>query len=280
MTYEEIYREGQQRLKDAGVDEHALEAWYILEEICKTDRSWYYLHGQEEMMPEEAARYREMIRNRCQRIPLQYLTGHQEFMGLTFQVSPAVLIPRQDTEVLVETVVATLGREPGGIRVLDLCTGSGCIAVSIKKLLPAAAVTGSDLSQEALALAARNGAANGVEVEWVVSDLFENITGQYQAIVSNPPYIKTGDIGALMPEVREHEPRMALDGSADGLAFYRKIAGEARAFLQEGGFLFFEIGWDQGRDVEQILQKEGYFQVEILQDLAGLDRVAWGRRGI
>ena len=195
-------------------------------------------------------------------------------MGFLFRVDEHVLIPRQDTEILAEEAVKYLKRRPprpDGIRVLDLCTGSGCIAVSLKKLCPDISVTASDLSGEALAVAMENGRILDADITWIKSDLLEKITGRFDLIVSNPEVI-----GELSDEVRLHEPRMALDGHADGLYFYRKITKEAPGFLVPGGRLMFETGFDQGKAVAGLLAQNGFCEINILQDLAGLDRVVTG----
>lgn len=227
-------------------------------------------------MPEEMRQaYFHAVDRRCLHIPLQYITGRQEFMGLTFTVTPDVLIPRQDTEVLVEEVLKYL--KPG-MEALDLCTGSGCIGVSLKHYVPGAAIWASDISRKALKVAEKNALGNQAEVHFVHSDMFEHIHQKFDIIVSNPPYIPSAQIPELMPEVRDHEPVTALDGSGDGLYFYHKITESSSLYLKEKGMLFYEIGYDQGRAVSEILRENGFENVTVIRDLAGLDRVVAGRR--
>ncbi len=265
----------ERRLAEAGIEQPQTESWFLMEAFCGIDRNFYYLHNQEEMPDEQFVRYEQMTDTRCSHVPLQYLTGSQEFMGLEFEVNPHVLIPRQDTEVLVEAV---LERLEAGMQVLDLCTGSGCIAVSLKHYRPDCCVTASDVSEQALETAKENGKKNQADITWIHSDLFEKIQGSFDVIVSNPPYIPTAVIETLMPEVREHEPMSALDGAEDGLYFYRKITEESVGYLKDGGFLCYEIGHDQGDSVSAIMEEAGYKKVCVIRDLAGLDRVAIGRR--
>ena len=194
-------------------------------------------------------------------------------MGLKFHVSPHVLIPRQDTEILVEEA---LKRIRPGMDVLDLCTGSGCIIISMKKYQGQIRAAACDNSPQALAVARENAALNGVSVQFLEGDLFRPVEGMFDAIVSNPPYIPTGELAGLMPEVRDFEPRSALDGDADGLIFYRRIVNDAKNHLKPGGFLLFEIGCDQGKDVSELMWQAGYQDRNVIKDLAGLDRVVAG----
>ena len=275
MIYGEAYRNIQKLLKRAGIENEASDAWFLMEEVCGINRSFYFLHEMEEMPKEQYERLLEIAAKRCERIPLQYLTGQQEFMGLDFKVTPDVLIPRQDTEILVETALNYL--RPG-MKVLDLCTGSGCIAVSLKHFQPKIQMTAADISEPALKVAAFNSDKNQTEICFLQSDLFEKIEEKFDMIVSNPPYIPSGVIETLMPEVRNYEPRKALDGALDGLHFYREIAKEGIRYLKEDGILIFEIGCDQGGSVSEILNRKGFTEILVLKDLAGLDRVVIGRR--
>lgn len=242
MTFEKAWNHGKSILQSAGIAESELDAWYLLEYVFKIDKSWYYLHSRDEMQEEKYHEYELLLKKRSERIPLQYITGSQEFMGLNFKVNSHVLIPRQDTETLVEEAVKRL--EPG-MEVLDLCTGSGCVIISIMKQKPVTG-TASDISKQALLIAKENARNNQVEVTLVRSDLFQNITGSYDMIVANPPYIPTEAIAELMPEVRDFEPIDALDGKEDGMYFYHKIVQESRRFLKSNGYLCLEIGHDQG----------------------------------
>ncbi len=272
MTLAQLLKTGGERLRAAGVGEWKTDAWLLFEYALPITRKDYLLESAREAVPEERARFESLIEKRSHRVPLQHLTGCQEFMGLPFGVTPDVLIPRQDTEILVEECLKYMAP---GQRVLDLCTGSGCILLSILKLAPGTEGVGTDLSQRALAVARRNGEKLGIHAGWLLSDLFEEVGGSFDRIVSNPPYIPTQVIETLEPEVRESEPRMALDGGADGLAFYRKITGESPRRLKSGGMLFLEIGYDQA-DAVSALMETHFTDVRVIKDLAGLDRVIYG----
>ena len=274
MEYAAIYRMGAETLKAAGIEEALLDARLLLEEACGTDRNTLLAHGDFEVSPRQEECYMDYIRQRSGHVPLQHIVGYQDFMGLRFHVSPAVLIPRPDTETLVEEVMFFLH---DGTRILDLCTGSGCILLSLLRYSNDCVGTGSDLSEEALETARENASRLGLCAEFVKSDLFEAIEGKFDIIVSNPPYIRSGDIPGLMEEVREHDPLMALDGGEDGLGFYREIIGQAGEYLYSGGMLFFEIGHDQGREVSEAMREAGYRDVKVCKDLSGLDRVVYGR---
>ncbi len=276
MTFRECLKAGERELAAAGVPEAALDAWYLLEHVTGLNRACYFLRQNEEIPAGQEEAYRALIRRRADRVPLQHLTGKTEFMGLPFVVDARVLIPRQDTEKLVELVLDWA--QGTYLRALDLCTGSGCIAVSLAKLGHFAAVVGADLSEEALTVARENGRRNGCEnLTFRQSDLFQAFAGErFEVITANPPYIPTAEIRGLMPEVREHDPRMALDGREDGLYFYRKLAAESLEHLTPGGRIFWEIGWNQGEDVRQMLTVAGFTSVEIFPDDAGLDRVITG----
>lgn len=274
MEYAALYRMGEDKLRYAGIEEASLDARLLLEEVCGTDRNTLLVHGDKEVTEEQRECYVNYITQRCRHIPLQHILGYQEFMGLRFAVSPAVLIPRQDTETLVEEVMRFLH---DGMHILDMCTGSGCILLSLLKYSNDCVGVGCDLSADALKVAAENAAALGIEAEFLQSNLFEEIKGRFEVIVSNPPYIKSGSIKELMEEVREHDPMMALDGGGDGLFFYRKIVASARDYLYPGGMLFFEIGCDQADEVSGLMQDAGYKDITVCKDLAGLNRVVSGR---
>lgn len=275
MTLEEALSFGRKTLQEAGIAEAALDAWYLLEYIGKFDRSYYYLHYQDDMEEDKQQEYEMLVKKRSERVPLQYITGVQEFMGLTFKVNPHVLIPRQDTEILVETALGIIQPD---MRVLDMCTGSGCIIVSLMHFAKQITGVGCDISKQALLTAKENARNNDVEVEWIRSDLFQNITGTFDVIVSNPPYIPTRVIDTLMPEVRDFEPVEALDGSENGLFFYERIIEESKRFLNPGGHLIFEIGHDQGETVSAMMKQTGFEQIRVIRDLSGLNRVVCGRK--
>ena len=284
MTYRQLFMQGKATLAEAGIMEADLDARLLLEYVCGTNRNDLLVHGDREVSLENQNRYEELLKQRAKRIPLQHLTGVQEFMGLEFLVNEHVLIPRQDTEILVEEVLKSLH---DGMRVLDMCTGSGCILISLLHYSNDCEGVGADISEEALQMAKTNALrllGGGQEelperVRFVQGNLFENISGKFDVIVSNPPYICSKVIETLEPEVRDHEPRGALDGTEDGLFFYRKIVKESRNYLSGGGKLFFEIGHDQGESVSTLMEQAGFIEVEVLKDYAGLDRVVGGTLG-
>ncbi len=275
MTYRDVLRMGEQKLSMADVAESGLNAWYLFAHCFSMDKNQFFLRGEEQAPELAVSHFNRLLDFRRRHIPLEYITHETEFMGLPFYVDESVLIPRQDTECLVEEVLKVCG----GKDVLDLCTGSGCIGISLAVLGNCSSVTLSDISGAALEVAERNAEKNGADVYMVKSDLFQTIGGKYDVIVSNPPYIPGGVIEGLMPEVREHEPRLALDGGEDGLSFYRSIISESRMFLREEGMLFFEIGCDQGMAVSKLMRAAGFCRCEVKKDLAGLDRIVCGQIG-
>ena len=274
MTYREAVEFCTMCLTNAGVPDAALDAWYLLQMVCKIERSYYYVHGEEDITQDAQKEYEIAVQKRAEHIPLQYIIGEQEFMGLRFKVNSNVLIPRQDTETLVEQVLKIV--KPG-MKVLDLCTGSGCVLISVLKNAPELTGMGSDISKTALLVAKENAKLHEVAAEWVRSDLFDNITETFDVIMANPPYIPTGEILSLMPEVRDFEPENALDGGADGLDFYRKIAGQVKDYLNPGGYVYMEIGYDQGEAVSELMRNAGFTEVEVIKDLARNDRVVKGK---
>lgn len=274
MTYREAVEFGTKCLTDAGVPDAALDAWYLLQMVCRIERSYYYVHGEEDITQDAQKEYEIAVQKRAEHIPLQYIIGEQEFMGLRFKVNSNVLIPRQDTETLVEQVLKIV--KPG-MKVLDLCTGSGCVLISVLKNAPELTGMGSDISKTALLVAKENAKLHEVDAEWVRSDLFDNITETFDVIMANPPYIPTGEILSLMPEVRDFEPENALDGGTDGLDFYRKIAGQVKDYLNPGGYVYMEIGYDQGEAVSELMRNSGFTEVEVIKDLAQNDRVVKGK---
>ncbi len=270
-TLKKALQQAEELLQVAGVPEAEVNAWYLFEHVTGMNRSAYYL-SQEESMPEEQQReFTKLLKMRCERIPLQYITGMQEFMGYSFLVSPATLIPRQDTEILVEEV----SKVAEGKSVLDLCTGTGCILLSLAKLCRLTKAVGTDISAEAVETAKRNAERLQVQAEFYRGDLFQAVrpNEQFDIIVSNPPYIPSAVIETLMPEVKEHEPMSALDGDTDGLKFYREIIKNANKYLANQGQIFFEIGCEQSADVSALLEEQGFRNIRVIKDLAGLDRV-------
>lgn len=282
-SYKELLEYGKVRLQEAEIEEYALDAWLLLEYVFQISRTWYFVHENEMADTEKAEQYLEYIGERSRHVPLQQLTGEAYFYGMKFYVNEDVLIPRQDTEVLVEEVLK-LSRtvfpeeKRKHLNILDVCTGSGCILLSLLSNLEHAEGTGVDLSEKALNVARINGRNLGIQAEWIHSNLFDKVQGKYDMIVSNPPYIKTSVIEELMDEVKLHEPRMALDGREDGLYFYREVIREAEEYLNQGGILAFEIGYDQGESVSRLMREQGYSQVQVIPDLAGLDRCVTGIR--
>lgn len=355
----DVLNYGKKILKNAGIVEADLDAWYLFEQIFGISRAQYFLCARENIvgstaqkiavqeqhgdllesgnalecaelwLKEKLSAYEHALKKRAARIPLQQIIGQQEFMGLSFFVNEHVLIPRQDTETLVELVLQE--QKDKDISILDMCTGSGCIAVSLKKLGGYAHVEGADISEESLKVAKRNSeeilenndvnndAVNSrteqiqnctnltnnqnkqdnseermvsevrrvsqTGVTFRRSDMFSSFRGteQFDVIVSNPPYIPSAVIEELEPEVRDHEPRGALDGTADGLYFYRILAEECAKHLTPGGHVYFEIGYDQGMAVKELLDNHGFKDTRVIQDLTGKDRVvcgAWQTAGV
>lgn len=275
MTLKEAFSYGKDLLKKSEIEEYETDTWLLLEGACGCTRNDYYVRGDKPLTEEQETLWREYLKRRIKRIPVQHILGEQDFMGLTFTVTPDVLCPRQDTETLVEEALKRI--QPGS-RILDMCTGSGCILISLLKYKEDCTGTGADFSEKALEVAIRNAKSLGVECTFIHSDLFENIEGKFDVIISNPPYIATKEIESLMPEVRDMEPRMALDGKEDGLFFYREIVRESVKYLNPEGRLMFEIGYNQGKAVSEMMESAGYCGVLVKKDLAGLDRVVIGRR--
>lgn len=285
MTLHQLLHEGASNLAKAGDPEAQLDARRLLLEAFHLDTVHFLMNRmqvleQTDTVKAAADHYREMIKKRCRRIPLQHILGSQDFMGLTFRVNSHVLIPRQDTETLVELVLKE--QKDTKKKVLDLCTGSGCIAVSLAVLGGYEDVTATDLSPEALKVAEENAKAlleQGKTVRLVQGDLFSCLEGRYDIITANPPYIATEVIRGLQPEVKDHEPRMALDGDADGLGFYKRIAAQAGDWLNPGGCIYLEIGHDQGPAVSRLLKEAGFENIRIVKDTPGLDRVVYAEGG-
>lgn len=274
MEYKALYEMGVKQLKEAGIEEASLDARLLLEETCGTGRNDLLAHGDRQVAQELSDRYMSRIEERKRHIPLQHILGYQEFMGIRFKVTPGVLIPRQDTETLVEEALKIC--QPG-MRLLDLGTGSGCIVISLMKNAHGMTAIGSDISKQALLVAKENGKLHEVDIDWIRSNLYENITGRFDLIVSNPPYIAQADILELMPEVRDFEPVGALDGGVDGLEFYRQIVAQSKDYLNKDGYLYLEIGYDQGPAVTNMMCAAGYREVSVIKDLAHHERVVKGR---
>lgn len=271
-TLREAERRGAEILAAAGREEAAQTARLLLCHLLNFNFTDYVLAREDLLSPRDAARYEELLTRRASGVPLQYLTREQNFCGLSLYVDERVLIPRQDTECLVEEVL----RDGARGELLDLCTGSGCIPLALLKHGNFSCALGADISAEALAVAAENRVRTGLPLELRQSDLFTEIPERFDVITANPPYIESAEIETLSVEVREHEPRLALDGAADGLAFYRRLAAESGAHLKPGGRLYLEIGMSQGAAVASLLEAAAFSDIQIIRDLAGRDRIVKG----
>ncbi len=276
MTIREVLTNIRERLQNAGIEDFEYESWAFLDWKLHIDRAEFYMNPNGEVKEELLEELESVLKQREQRVPLQYLMGECEFMGYDFYVDERVLIPRQDTECLVELAVESIRQKSTKVKVLDLCTGSGCIGISVAKLCPDSEVTLADISEGALSVAKKNAQNLEADVTLIKGNLFENIEGRFDYILSNPPYIPSEVIEGLMPEVKEHEPRLALDGEADGLSFYRKIINEAPDYLNPDGRIYFEIGAEQGEDLTRLMNERGFSEVKVHKDLAGLDRIVTG----
>ncbi len=288
-TLIQLYREGAKILEEAEISDASLDAWYLLEYVTGINKATYFGDPNRPVSEEMVTEYFQYIEERRKHIPLQHITHEQEFMGYSFYVNEHVLVPRQDTEVLVEEALSKLQSD---MRILDMCTGSGCILLSLLKRaeenykITGLTGVGVDISEEALEVAKRNREALGCpeeQVHFLQGDLFEAL-GQdsdqeqkFHILVSNPPYIRTAVIEELDEEVKLHDPYIALDGKEDGLYFYERIIREVSKYLVKQGYLMFEIGYDQGEQVSDLMKKAGFCQVTVKKDLAGLDRVVYGR---
>ena len=252
MTYREAIVSGEKSLCEAGIADARNDAWLLLTMACKIDHTYYYMHIDEEMPEELQHEFEVLIKKRAERVPLQYITGEQEFMGMTFHVNS---------------------------NVLDMCTGSGCVLISILKNVHGTGGYGYDISKQAINVAKENAKLNDVPAIFERSNLFEDVADEtFDVIVSNPPYIRSDEIPFLMPEVSEFEPHEALDGKEDGLFFYRKIIQESPDYLTDGGYLLFEIGYDQGWAVSSMMKEAGFEDVCVKKDLARNDRVVCGHK--
>lgn len=277
-TVREALASAAERLGAAGVADAEREAGWMMAHLLGSSAGALRLRSWENLSAGQIEAFSALVARRAGREPLQYILGTEEFLGLTFKVSPAVLIPRLDTERLVEQAAALLDRR-GAVRVADIGTGSGAIAVGIAHLLPSARVVAIDLSPEALAVARENATANGVadRIEFRQGDLLAPLGEErFDAILSNPPYIGLDEMEALMPEVRDWEPHLALTPGPDGLLMYRSLALGAPALLRPGGILAVEVGFEQAASVVELFHQAGLVKVRVYQDTAGVDRVVVG----
>ncbi len=273
MNYKSAYEFGIKELEKAGIIEAKLDARLLLERICDTDHSALIAHPDRELTEKELSEFKEFIGRRVKREPVAYILGQWEFMGLSFDVSGDVLIPEQDSEFLVEEALRHL---EDGMKFLDLCTGSGCIALSILNFTNDTNAVCTDISSKALLMARKNADKLGLSerVTFDETDLFPLNEEKVDLIVSNPPYIASSVIETLAPEVKDYEPRLALDGDADGLSFYRRIVDKAPSYLYSSGYLIMEIGYDQADEVRNLLLENGrYHEIEVVKDFSGNDRV-------
>ena len=270
MEYRKLLKQGNEILKEAGIRDADIDAYLLLSHVSGKDRTFMFAHGEEKVPERMEDMYLLMIEKRAAHTPLQYITGEQEFMGIKFYVNRDVLIPRQDTELLVEEMMTVV---PDGSDVLDICTGSGCILLSLMSYKNDIHGVGTDISEAALNVARRNAESLHKSATFAISDMLENVEGSFDYIVCNPPYIRTADIALLDAEVRDNEPYGALDGDADGMKYYRILADTAGEHLKAGGEIFMEIGFDQGEAVKELFENAGYSYVRVICDYSGNERI-------
>lgn len=280
-TIQKLLELGKEKLESSGNEYAKYERKVLLEEVLGCNYLYMLMNGEEEVLPEKEEQYLRLLEKRCERYPLQYLLGYANFMDYTFFVDEDVLIPRNDTEILVECANEILSvmeeQEPSGtLQVLDLCCGSGCIGISLKLYHENVCLTLSDYSDKALEVAKKNLDKYNLDAELVCGDLFQKVTTKSDMIVCNPPYIESKVIDTLMPEVREYEPMLALDGGEDGLDYYRRIIEDAPEYLKDTGWLIFEIGYNQGEAVSTLMKETGFLDVKVKKDYAELDRIVYG----
>ncbi len=281
-TYRELYEEGRRILEQAGLPDAALDARFLLEEVCGTNLQTLLVFPEKKVTEEEVNQYRAFIQRRKDREPTAMILGEWDFMGLTFRLNKSTLIPEQDTEVLVETALEELKRRGLGeapLRILDLCTGSGCILLSLLYELRNSGGLGTDLSEEALEAARENAVRLGLQerAAFRQGDLWEPVGDErFDLIVSNPPYVPTEVIPTLEPEVRCGEPYAALDGGEDGLVFYRRIMREAAGHLKPSGIIIVESGFDEAPQIAALMQDQKLRGIRTVKDYGGLDRVVLG----
>jgi len=287
MFVKDILKQSIKLLKDGGIENPQLDAEVLLSYILNKDRGHLYIFPDYVLSEDENSRYRALIDKRLEHTPISYLTGHKEFMSLDFKVNSNVLIPRPETELLVETVCKSRSNTPlrpsqegndAGSKVLDLGTGSGAIAVSLAKYNPNFSILATDVSMSALLIARENAVHNDVinRVSFIQTDLFDGVSTNYKFdwVVSNPPYIPTGDLPSLPEEIRKYEPILALDGGADGLDVIKRIIENAFMFLKPSGHLAIEIGYGQSDDVQRIADEIGkYSDYDVIKDYSGIPRV-------
>ena len=278
IPLKQLIRESVFKLQEAGIADAKTDTFLLLEAAAGITKAGYLLDPDKQLSASEYELFDGFLKRRMQHEPCQYIIGQTEFYGLSFLVNEHVLIPRQDTELLVEETLKTTAEDS---RVLDLCTGSGAVAVAIKHSRPDAAVTALDISKDALETAKKNAEQNRCGIEFLVSDLFEELGAErkFDVIVSNPPYISETEYETLMPEVKDHEPSLALLAGEEGLDIYRRLTAEAPRYLAKGGALLVEIGCSQAEAVSRLFKENGFKEIKVIKDLAGLDRVVSGTTG-
>ena len=278
MIIDEALFTGIRELNNHNVEESNLKAKLLISNVLNFSKEYILIHGNEEFPLDKLDEYFEKIERAANGEPVQYITNSQEFFGMNFYVDENVLIPQPDTEILVEETIKIIRKEDKNLKILDLCTGSGAIAISLAKENKVKVIA-SDISKKALEVAKKNCVMNNADVDLIESDLYEKINDEFDIIVSNPPYIATDVINTLSSEVKS-EPQIALDGGKDGLDFYRKIAKESKKHLCTNGYLIVEIGYDQKESVMKILKEEGYINTYCIKDLGQNDRVIIANKGI
>lgn len=272
MTIKNILEIANINLKNSGIENYFFESRELLSFVLGKSKEWIMCNLDYELLENDEFKFNEVIKLRCNNIPFQYILGYQYFMGNKFKVNSSVLIPRADTEILVYEVLK-LSRNTTDFKMLDMCTGSGCIAISLSKMLPNTLVYGVDISEDALNVAKENSTINNTKINFINSNLFENMEPEkFDIIISNPPYITTKDLEKLALDVK-NEPILALDGGNDGLYFYKEISKKARDFLNVNGYLAYEIGYNQADEVKNILENLGYKDIFIIKDYSNNDRV-------
>ncbi len=271
----DFVKENTDKLDAAGITDASVDIWLLLEHFADIKKSDYLANQDTTITKVVAEQIEEAVEKRANHIPVQHIIGQTEFMGLTFKVNDKVLVPRLDTEILVDEVVKYVGDDFA--KILDMCTGSGCIAITVSDMCDNATVVGADISKDAIDIAEDNNKLNQTDVTFIESDLFENVEGLFDVVVSNPPYIKTEEIENLQEEVKLYDPKLALDGGESGLDFYQRIIKDSKDYLKANGMIFFEIGFDQAEEVSNILKENGYHDIVVKKDLSGLDRVVMAR---
>lgn len=276
MKIKELIQESKRILKENNINDINLKLRIILSKLLNKPKEYIIIHEDIEIDDRIVQIFFKKIEDLKNNVPIQYIVNNQEFFGLDFYVNESVLIPQPDTEILVEETINLIQKMENipnkKLKILDLCTGSGAIGISIAKNVEKSIVYASDISENALEIAKKNAMTNNIDINFIKSNLFENINEKFNIIVSNPPYIETEVIKTLSEEVRK-EPVIALDGGIDGLDFYRKIAAEAKKYLENNGYLALEIGYNQKDTVEEILKQNSYKNIYSKKDFANNDRI-------